>query len=165
MAPKISDGRHRYPEMRGAPRTREPITEKQCAHCGKTKPVSEFNINRKHKDGLAAWCKPCNAKNLKRWAEENKEHKRRLTFASHLRKTYGIDIDEYERMLEAQGGVCAICKEPCARKSRLSVDHCHTTGKNRGLLCDDCNNGLGRFRDRPDLCRAAADYAELHHSA
>jgi len=147
--------------MRGAPRTVEPITEKTCPHCGETKPVAEFNINRKHKDGLAGWCKSCKAENLKTWAEKNKEHKRRLTLASHLRRKYGIDIADYERMMDEQGGVCAICGEPCRVKPRLSVDHCHDTNKVRGLLCDDCNNGIGRLRHDPKLLALA----NLHRSA
>lgn len=146
--------------MRGAPPQIEKPTEKRCPRCDCVKPVTEFNINRKHKDGLASWCKSCNAENLREWAKKNATHKGRLSHASHLRRAYGIDMDDYDRMLEAQGGVCAICAGQCRIKTRLAVDHCHTTNRIRGLLCDDCNNGVGRFKDNPELLRAAAAYLE-----
>jgi hypothetical protein len=71
----------------------------------------------------------------------------------------GIDITptEYARRLQEQGGVCAICKLPPGEK-QLAVDHDHETGEIRGLLCNDCNLGLGFFRDDPDLLRHAGAY-------
>lgn len=158
MTSRPSKANHRYPNMRGAPRTREVVTEKPCARCGVTKLVAEFNVNRSHRDGRASWCKSCNAENLREWSLKNESRKRRLTFASHLRKSYGIDLSAYDQMLAAQGGVCAICAEPCRVKARLSVDHCHSSGQVRGLLCDDCNNALGRLKDRPSNLTASLLY-------
>ena len=78
-----------------------------------------------------------------------------------LRCTYGITLAEYNQMLEAQGGVCAICRRTCATGRNLAVDHAHGDNHEiRGLLCGSCNNGLGRFRDNPELLRAAAAYLE-----
>lgn len=78
-----------------------------------------------------------------------------------LRRAYGISFNEYQRQLEAQKGVCAICGEPEPTKGRsLAVDHCHATGAVRGLLCRPCNTSLGQMRDRPNLLRAAASYLE-----
>lgn len=75
----------------------------------------------------------------------------------HLQKTYGITSEEYDEMLEAQGGVCKICgATPGAR--RLAVDHCHDTGEIRGLLCYNCNSALGRFQDNIALLEAAIKY-------
>jgi len=75
---------------------------------------------------------------------------------------YGISQEDYERMLAEQGGVCAICggdgKE--GRFGMLHVDHCHKTGKVRGILCDSCNLALGKFRDDPKVLRRAAEYVE-----
>ena len=67
--------------------------------------------------------------------------------------------DEYEAMLEAQGGVCAICKEK-PKGSRLAVDHLAGTDNVRGLLCNRCNLGLGHYRDDPDLLKAAIEYLQ-----
>jgi hypothetical protein len=89
----------------------------------------------------------------------------------YLNKRYDISDSLYEKLLKAQDGACAICKRPETmirnvkgkdRPEKLSVDHCHTTGLNRGLLCSNCNNGLGRFGDDPLRLRAAADYLECH---
>jgi hypothetical protein len=83
-----------------------------------------------------------------------------------LQKNYGITIEQYDAMLEAQGGVCAICKRPPkggnTSSKNLNVDHDHKTGERRGLLCNDCNPALGKFQDSPQLLRAAAAYLENH---
>jgi len=70
----------------------------------------------------------------------------------------------YVELLNKQGGGCAICGA-IANKSgkRLPVDHCHNTGKNRGILCDKCNRGVGLMNDDPTLLRKAIAYLESHH--
>jgi len=75
----------------------------------------------------------------------------------HLKK-YGITKDDYLRMVEEQGGVCAICGKPDS--IRLAVDHCHTTGIVRGLLCSGCNTSLGKFNDDIEVLRKAIEYLE-----
>lgn len=86
---------------------------------------------------------------------------RRIDFARKLREHYGIDIADYEHHLELQCGVCKICKElppTGSRVKRLSVDHCHSTGHIRGLLCSKCNAGLGQFCDNTELLAKAIEY-------
>lgn len=73
-------------------------------------------------------------------------------------RLYGIDPVEYERLLSKQNGLCAICQQRCSHGKNLSVDHYHLTGEVRGLLCCECNTGLGKFRDNPALLRQAAHY-------
>ena len=85
---------------------------------------------------------------------------------SRLKRVYGLEYGEYERMYTAQGGVCAICHQPETAMQNgvlrlLSVDHCHDTGKVRGLLCHHCNAGLGHFRDNADIMQAAMDYLKM----
>lgn len=86
--------------------------------------------------------------------------------ARQLKRKYGVSAAEYRDQLEAQGGVCAICREPetAVDKNKkvklLSVDHCHKTGTARGLLCDACNKALGGFKDSPTILRAATSYLE-----
>lgn len=82
---------------------------------------------------------------------------------SHLARKFGITPDEYDQMLEAQGGVCAICASTCATGRRLAVDHDHRTGAVRGLLCFRCNVALGKFDDDLDLFASATNYLRSHH--
>ncbi len=85
------------------------------------------------------------------------------TAQARLRR-YGLSNQQYLAMLEAQGGACALCattgKGYNGTKYGLVVDHCHLTGKARGLLCPDCNTALGRFGDDAVRLRAAADYLD-----
>ena len=74
-----------------------------------------------------------------------------------LKRHFGIDQKEYENILEKQDFKCAICLKSKSSKN-LDIDHCHTTGKVRGLLCRSCNMGLGYYKDNPELLEKAADY-------
>jgi hypothetical protein len=71
---------------------------------------------------------------------------------------YGLTLERHAAMLKEQEGLCAICRKETRR--RLDIDHCHKTNKVRGLLCNSCNVGLGRFKDDPDMLRRAAEYLE-----
>lgn len=77
---------------------------------------------------------------------------------SYLRSKYGIGVVDYRRMLAAQGGKCAICEKAPKKGRRLAVDHCHRTGKVRGLLCGSCNYSLGVWKDNPRRFSRAATY-------
>jgi hypothetical protein len=101
---------------------------------------------------LTAYCKPCHT-------ARGKESKTRLyggTREYHLRRRYGITGRQYDAMVEAQGGLCALCRN---RKPE-HVDHDHLSNKIRGVLCSCCNQGLGNFRDDVDALQAAIDYLE-----
>ncbi len=87
---------------------------------------------------------------------------RELMLRYFLMKNYRLPISEYKSMLEEQGGLCAICGNPC-RYGRLHVDHCHKTKKLRGLLCRPCNHGLGNFKDNPEYLISAIRYLEKCH--
>jgi hypothetical protein len=105
------------------------------------------------------------------WYQKNREKlladpsRRRAQRAHHLRKNYGITIEQYEEMLEAQGGTC-VCgaTEPGGggRYQNFLVDHDHETGEVRGLLCYTCNTAVGLVQDNPDTLRALADYLSAH---
>jgi hypothetical protein len=82
-----------------------------------------------------------------------------------LRRCFGIGLEQYSQILDAQDGKCAICRQPetqirNGRLKALSVDHCHDSGRVRGLLCCDCNQAIGKFKDDPSLLRKAAEYLE-----
>lgn len=89
---------------------------------------------------------------------------------SQYKRSYGITIDDYERLSASQGNVCAVCLQSESHLSnsgklkKLAVDHDHKTGKVRQLLCADCNMVLGVIRDEPWRLRALAEYLERHQS-
>lgn len=161
---------------------------KACTWCGEVKPLTDYHRNARLKDGLFSHCKPCalawhrryreaNRAKINRaaaerraadpsykersrqWREANRESQAAKKRARNTR-ALGVEPEEYQRMLASQGGVCAICRQPerHPRKTRLSIDHCHSAGKVRGLLCSECNTGIGKFKDTPDLLVAAATY-------
>lgn len=76
-----------------------------------------------------------------------------------LKKAYGISVEDWSRMYEEQNGCCAICNRHQAEfKKRLSVDHCHKTGKIRGLLCQPCNHAIGLFKENTYVIQKALEY-------
>mgnify|MGYP001557841768 CR=1 FL=1 len=75
------------------------------------------------------------------------------------RLNYGLSPEEYQRLHRAQGGACAICR----RRLKLHIDHDHQSGRVRGLLCNSCNNGLGRFADNPERLYRAGDYLVTYY--
>ena len=107
------------------------------------------------KDGLSFYCKKCRylyyRKNRQRINKKTKEYKDRhprKALNYKLKSTYNITIDDYDKMLEEQKGVCAICGKKENHKNqrgvcRLGVDHNHISGKTRGLLCTHCNTAIG----------------------
>lgn len=81
---------------------------------------------------------------------------------TQLKIKFGITADDYDAILISQGNVCDICKRPNILATHMPVDHDHTTGKVRGILCNSCNHMLGKAGDNPSTLRAAADYLEKH---
>ena len=127
-----------------------PEGQKFCVACGAIKPLTDFPRNRSDSTGYATYCKPChNAK--------TRESKKRLyggTREYHLRQRYGIGEKEFAELLAEQGGGCAIC----GAADPQHVDHDHRTGWVRGILCFNCNGGLGQFRDDPGALSKAITY-------
>lgn len=96
---------------------------------------------------------------------KNPEYHRNIMFG----RRYGITYSDYQELLKAQRGNCAICNKPETSLNQhtheprlLSVDHCHQTGRVRGLLCKRCNTGIGAFEESPDLLKAAIRYVRRH---
>lgn len=142
-------------------------TTKVCISCKQEKPLDEFYTHRAAKDGKSSKCSTCYklyAKNYyltqrekqlaaqKRW----RSSKPNAVKDGYLRRTYGITLEDYNSLAVAQNYSCAICLKILP----LVVDHDHSSGKVRGLLCDGCNTSLGRFNDDPQALRRAAEYVE-----
>ena len=176
------------------------MCELLCGVCKVVKDESEFHKNSRSKTGYQWRCKSCDKKwhharylrdkdKIKRqnekyksenkekldvaskvWRLNNKDKVKKYQRISNLRKNFGIEIVDYERMLEDQGGVCYICKKPETYISKasgvvanLAVDHCHKTGSIRRLLCKACNQGLGMFNDNYEIIMNAAAYLKEHN--
>jgi hypothetical protein len=77
-----------------------------------------------------------------------------------IARRYKLNIDEYRNLFEKQNNLCAICNLPNIKNKRLCVDHCHKTGRVRGLLCHWCNTALGYLHDNPELLKKALDYLQ-----
>lgn len=96
-----------------------------------------------------------NKRNRERWLKENARKVR----SDKLMKKFGISLEQYEEMFADQGGCCKICNQPETVVNRqLAVDHCHATGKIRGLLCSKCNKAIGLFQDDCERLLRAVGY-------
>ncbi|GAB2912991.1 endonuclease VII domain-containing protein [Streptomyces heilongjiangensis] len=118
-----------------------PAGHKLCRVCGENKPHSEWHRNASASDGLSTRCKACRAVQGRQ---------------GHLKRQYGITEAERDEPIASQGGVCCLCSAALP----VHVDHCHETGRVRGVLCFSCHAALGQFKDRPDVMRRAATYVE-----
>lgn len=137
---------------------------KTCSVCKETKPFKDFYKNRAKKDGYQYRCKDCSK------VGTQKRYRTKLVYDSadkkrdrHLRTKYGIDINTYNDLLSKQHYRCAICGID-ANDLELCVDHCHNTKEIRGLLCKNCNFGIGHFKDSPALLQAAIEYLSKDYS-
>lgn len=104
-----------------------------------------------------------NAANKKYWEIWRKDGSLTKRYKHYnLKSKYGITLEEYDEMLKAQNDVCAICKNKkrmlLTSKGTLYVDHNHTTGKVRGLLCGSCNSALGYVEDNIDIMKSMIEY-------
>lgn len=121
---------------------------KVCRRCQEEKPTTEYYKNKYNKDRLQSYCKTCNGQVTKDWMREVDYHKSIVLKRDplhnkkrHLKRRYGMTIEDYDRMCAEQNNKCKICDE----ERELVVDHCHTQGHVRGLLCHGCNNALHHF--------------------
>lgn len=128
--------------------TRDEHGRKPCSTCKNWLAPTEFYPNPKLSDGLTTYCKRCDR-------------------SARLLRNYGITADQYDAMLDEQGGTCAICPAVPKDGQSLHVDHDHACcpGRKkscgqcvRGLLCEDCNRVLGMFRDDTTRLQSAIDY-------
>jgi len=143
---------------------------KICPICKIEKELSEYRLSKQTKDGYRWGCQPCRIEydrvaRVKRKAA-NPDKYRTLEADRKLRLKYGITLDQYNSLCEQNNNLCEICNKENTTQDRkkLFVDHNHNTGKMRGLLCDSCNQGLGRFKDNLQILTGAINYLNKYDS-
>lgn len=135
---------------------------KKCTKCGIEKPLSEFYKNKTNKDGLQKRCKPCDILLGKQRYQKDPKLSAEKRFIRKLKQDYGINLLDYIKIKQDQNNSCAICKIKLAYGMQVHVDHCHTTGKVRGILCRWCNIGLGHFKDSMENLKSAQKYLKKY---
>jgi len=130
----------------------------ECKACFDARRRRWYEKNREREIARVRSWQRANPERVKAWREKNRDRRLEKMREIHLRNKFGLTPDKYDRILESQGGVCALCECPPTPGISLHVDHDHGTGEIRGLLCVRCNNALGLFREDPDLLRRAARY-------
>lgn len=136
------------------------MATKVCSRCELGKESDDFYF---YAGRHFPYCKECAGKADKRRRAEDPLRTKRADRAASLKALYGITLEDYDAMLEAQDGRCAICgTTECGhgRTEFFLVDHDHDTDEVRGLLCQGCNTGLGGFRENIDSLKSAIDYLE-----
>lgn len=147
-----------------------------CRVCNQVKPLTEFAPS--HRGEKRGKCRPCNTLICGQWAKANpdktRENDKKWKLnrpeqyrASILKAKYGLLRGDYERMSQQQNHVCAVCGKTettihrqTGKTRSLAVDHCHDTGKVRGLLCGACNKALGGFNHSVEVLQSAIRYLE-----
>lgn len=143
---------------------------KSCNRCDLYLPLDYFYVDSRNKDGRKGICKGCSnySKKLRRSdplvrkSENSKRNESRNSRKENLKYRYNLTVEDYEKMLAQQDGLCLICEENLPMRSH--IDHCHKSDVVRGILCPSCNTALGKFKDSPKLLRRAADYLEVRGS-
>jgi hypothetical protein len=108
--------------------------------------------------GIYKGCKICRSEANKKWFERKYKNDPEWQIRKHLRLNWDMTIAEYDLLLESQDNRCAICGTTDFGNTRGHIDHDHSTGKIRGILCSNCNNGLGRFKDNIEHLKNAIIY-------
>jgi hypothetical protein len=138
---------------------------RECKSCNSTKSLAEFYRRKryeKYPDSLAGYatkCKPCSNKERREYRLQNLEKCNKADTNSRLKRTYGIDLTQYNLMFVQQSGKCLGCnRHQTEFKKGLVVDHCHATGNVRGLLCTPCNLVLGYVNDNINVLENLKNY-------
>jgi hypothetical protein len=144
--------------------------DRVCPNCDRTLHVSHFYKSTQTKDRLERHCKDCQRAYVvdwqrrnkekfnsyqREWRSQNKEKHAASAKYSKIRNKYGLSREEYDSLMEQSH--CGICDADLTER-KPALDHCHATGKIRGVLCSQCNTGLGMFHNNPEALRRAAEY-------
>lgn len=141
------------------------ILNKNCGHCKRSLPPTSFYTNEKSRTGLSSWCKDCTraknqAYNVKYYRELGGKDREKWR---KVKGTHDVDRELYDSMMVSQENKCKICGlmfDYLSKNTTPHIDHSHSNGKIRGLLCDLCNKGLGHFKDSRELLLKAERYLD-----
>lgn len=136
----------------------------KCTTCKEYLPVTLFSPNPDKARGYQYTCNPCRKDARKEKDHLNGPDSKHYRKFKHLSVKYGLSKEGYMEMLKEQAHRCRICglDEVDMLDTKLHVDHNHSTGLIRGLLCRACNHGVGNFKDSPELLAKAIDYLEKY---
>ncbi len=141
---------------RNSARPRPVVADKKCPTCGITKPGSEFSRCSSKRDGLASRCKACRIE-----LEKIPRMTTDRSFRAGLKRRYGMSPEDLQQLLETQQNRCAICSDELTRPF---IDHNHSTGHVRGVVCCRCNSWLAAIEHSAFMAKAAA-YLDHHRTA
>lgn len=137
-------------------------SDKICKGCGNVLPLSSFDISsKKRPDQYAARCRPCKMEQRKKSQNYKIVNKR-----NKIKRDYGLSWEQYKNIIDAQNGKCVICSiefdltpvRGGSHRNSPHIDHCHNKGHVRGILCSQCNRGLGCFSDNTNSLQNAIAY-------
>lgn len=149
---------------------RVPWKAQRCCRCGEDKPLEDFHRDAGRANGRTVYCKACRlspesrarrAAQTREWRLNNREKALASYRKQDLKRHFDMTPEQYDALLAEQDGKCAICRcDQCATGRRFAVDHNHETGAVRGLLCTNCNQGIGHFQEDPEVLHAAIAYVQ-----
>jgi hypothetical protein len=132
---------------------------KICLTCKEEKPLDQFNKRAQSKDGHSYHCRPCYRTQKNDYNKSRGPDYFRHNIIKRTATKAGVTVEYVLEQLKLQDYKCKICNRPESELSKkLHVDHCHTTGKYRGMLCGPCNQALGLFKDDPQVLEKAIKY-------
>lgn len=139
-----------------------------CTTCGVEKELDAFHNYKKGPGGKAYRCKSCDTIARKAYEFRHPQRVKGSHRRANMLNKYGITLEQYDEMWKNQDGECAICSvgmvnittdgDSKNKSNTACVDHCHGSGRVRGILCSTCNKGLGLFYDRTDLLESDINY-------
>jgi len=143
---------------------------KKCTKCEQEKTVDNFYPRKDRPGKYVAQCRPCSIKSNYKYRDKEHQKKYKVNYykKNPLRKLtndlkkYGLTVEKYNSMLESQHNSCAICSHQNIPGKRMFVDHCHSSGTVRGLLCSSCNFLLGQAKDSKEVLSKAIIYLEKY---
>lgn len=126
------------------------IEVKYCNQCKRDKKVEEFPIRKwKTNTGYGSYCKKCQWTRTARYRRQNPEILKKINRKAFIKYRYGLTEEQVQQMKDNQNACCKLC----SKEKKLVIDHCHSTGKVRGLLCTHCNVLLGHIENKDKMKR------------